>query len=193
MPLHPQTPSSLASFKSRLVSPFWYWFTPVVVEKRPLNRCRIYYIVFIAFSALAVLVRRHKEHSNDGMLSWLTCRPSYWWAAEGVMLSTCPSVCACLRACVFTAFSDRLAVDFQLSLLMSWDFWKYGSATLRLMLYIFVELSCISAMYVVWKEYMEKLMNEENEWDHKISAELNKDVQHQTQCCRSVFSEISRH
>jgi len=22
-----------------------------------------------------------------------------------------------------------------------------------------------------WKEYMEKLMNEENEWDHKISAE----------------------
>ena len=24
---HPQTPSSLASFKSRLVFPFWYWFT----------------------------------------------------------------------------------------------------------------------------------------------------------------------
>ena len=24
-----------------------------------------------------------------------------------------------------------------------------------------------------WKEYMEKLMNEENEWDHKISAEVN--------------------
>ena len=23
-----------------------------------------------------------------------------------------------------------------------------------------------------WKEYMEKLMNEENEWDHKISAEV---------------------
>jgi len=22
-----------------------------------------------------------------------------------------------------------------------------------------------------WMEYMEKLMNEENEWDHKISAE----------------------
>jgi len=22
-----------------------------------------------------------------------------------------------------------------------------------------------------WKEYMEKLMNEENEWDHKILAE----------------------
>ena len=25
-----------------------------------------------------------------------------------------------------------------------------------------------------WKEYMEKLMNEENEWDHKISTEVNK-------------------
>ena len=23
-----------------------------------------------------------------------------------------------------------------------------------------------------WKEYMEKVMNEENEWDHKISAEV---------------------
>ena len=24
-----------------------------------------------------------------------------------------------------------------------------------------------------WKEYMEKLINEENEWDHNISAEVN--------------------
>jgi len=37
MPLHPKTPSSLASFKSRLVLPFWYHFTQVVLEKRPLN------------------------------------------------------------------------------------------------------------------------------------------------------------
>ena len=37
MPLHPQTPSSLALFKSRLVLPFWYWLTRVVLEKRPLN------------------------------------------------------------------------------------------------------------------------------------------------------------
>jgi len=33
MPLHPRTLSSLASFKSRLVLPFWYWFTQVVLEK----------------------------------------------------------------------------------------------------------------------------------------------------------------
>ena len=28
-----------------------------------------------------------------------------------------------------------------------------------------------------WREYMEKLMNEENEWDHGISAEVKKDQQ----------------
>jgi len=25
-----------------------------------------------------------------------------------------------------------------------------------------------------WKEYMEKLMNEENEWDHRISAAVKE-------------------
>ena len=39
MPLHPKTPSSLASFKSRLVLPFWYRLTQVVLAKRLLNRC----------------------------------------------------------------------------------------------------------------------------------------------------------
>jgi len=37
MPLHPNIPSSLASFKPRLVLPFWYQLTQVVLEKRPLN------------------------------------------------------------------------------------------------------------------------------------------------------------
>ena len=26
----------------------------------------------------------------------------------------------------------------------------------------------------MWKEYKEKLMNEENEWDHRISAGVNE-------------------
>jgi len=39
MPLHRRTPSSLASFKSRLVLPFWYQLTQVVPDKRPLSRC----------------------------------------------------------------------------------------------------------------------------------------------------------
>jgi len=33
------TPSSLASLKSRLVLPFWYRRTQVVLEKRPLKGC----------------------------------------------------------------------------------------------------------------------------------------------------------
>jgi len=39
MPLHPKTPSSLASFQSRLVLPFRYRLIQVVQEKRPLNGC----------------------------------------------------------------------------------------------------------------------------------------------------------
>jgi len=51
MPLHPKTPSSLASFKSRLVSPFWYRLTQVVLEKRPLNGC-----------SNAVIIRKFKKN-----------------------------------------------------------------------------------------------------------------------------------
>ena len=36
---HPKTQSSLASFKSRLVLPVWYWLTQFLLEKRPLNGC----------------------------------------------------------------------------------------------------------------------------------------------------------
>ena len=39
MPLHPKTLSSLDSFKSRLLLPFWYRLTLVVLEKRLLNWC----------------------------------------------------------------------------------------------------------------------------------------------------------
>ena len=39
MPLHAKTPPSLASFKSKLVLPFRYRLTKVVLEKRPLNGC----------------------------------------------------------------------------------------------------------------------------------------------------------
>jgi len=38
-PLPSQNPSSLASFKSRLVLLFWYRLTKDVLEKRPLNGC----------------------------------------------------------------------------------------------------------------------------------------------------------
>jgi len=64
MPLRPRTPSSLASFTSRLVLPFWYQLTQVVMEKRPINGRSV--VVFItpppfgAFwnSAIHLSVRR---------------------------------------------------------------------------------------------------------------------------------------
>ena len=39
MSLHPQAPSSLASFKSRLVLLYWYQLTQVVLEKKLLHVC----------------------------------------------------------------------------------------------------------------------------------------------------------
>ena len=36
---HPKTPPSLASFKSGLILPFWYWLTQAALEKRLLNGC----------------------------------------------------------------------------------------------------------------------------------------------------------
>ena len=39
IPLHPKTPSYLASFKSRLVLSFCYRLTQVVLENRPFNGC----------------------------------------------------------------------------------------------------------------------------------------------------------
>ena len=48
MPLHPQTPSSLASLKSRLVYlSGTYRLTQVVLEKRPLNGCSSSLIVVV--------------------------------------------------------------------------------------------------------------------------------------------------
>jgi len=47
LPLHPKTPSALASFKSRLVLSFWYQLTQVVPENRPLNRCSMVVVVLV--------------------------------------------------------------------------------------------------------------------------------------------------
>jgi len=38
MPMHPKTRSALASFKYRLILPFWYRLTQVIPEKTLLNR-----------------------------------------------------------------------------------------------------------------------------------------------------------
>ena len=45
MPLYLKTPPSLASFKSRLILPFWYQLTQVVPEKTLLNRCSVVVVI----------------------------------------------------------------------------------------------------------------------------------------------------
>ena len=50
MPLLPKTSSSLASFKFRLVLPFWYRLTQVVLEKTPLNGCSSSVVVVVTES-----------------------------------------------------------------------------------------------------------------------------------------------
>jgi len=59
MPQRPKTPPSLASFKSRLVSPFWYRLTQVVLEKRPLNGRSVVVAVVRSQSTLCSRVEMH--------------------------------------------------------------------------------------------------------------------------------------
>ena len=62
--VHPNTPSSLVSFKSRLVLPFWNQLTQVVLERRPLNGYSVVYIFlwqtipFINIGSNCILWRR---------------------------------------------------------------------------------------------------------------------------------------
>ena len=77
MPLHPKTPSSLASFRSRLVLPFQYRLSQVVLEKTPLNVCSsssFSSVQLINFSTVtkrepsvskAVSFTVHREATND--------------------------------------------------------------------------------------------------------------------------------
>ena len=68
MPLHPETPSSLASLKSRLVLLFWCRLTQVVLEKRPLNGCSSSSeqqdTTFISLSPYTAVYRRSCTHSE---------------------------------------------------------------------------------------------------------------------------------
>jgi len=50
---------SLAPVKSRLVLPFWYWLTPVVPEKGPLNGC-MYVCMLVYVNTLPFKAKYHK-------------------------------------------------------------------------------------------------------------------------------------
>jgi len=67
MPLHSKTPSSLASFKSRLVLPFWYRLAQVVLEKRPLNEC----------------ISQWRHQGEGGKL------PPYGWTSKNYVICVC--------------------------------------------------------------------------------------------------------
>jgi len=88
MPLHPKTPSSLASFKSRLVLPFWYRLTQVVVEKRPLNRCSSSNISPSTVACMHILGWLH------GNLVDIPSRQREKSARRLVMLPTVKSACS---------------------------------------------------------------------------------------------------
>jgi len=62
MALHPKTPSSLASFTSRLVLPFWYRLTQVVLEKRLLNGSSVVVIVVVQPNKM---FRPHCKHLHS--------------------------------------------------------------------------------------------------------------------------------
>jgi len=59
MPL-PHTVLSLASVKSRLVLPFWYQFTQVVLDIRPLNVCVCVCVNFIVCCSELQMDKRDK-------------------------------------------------------------------------------------------------------------------------------------
>ena len=71
----PKTPSSLDSFKSRLVLPFWYRLTRVVLEKRQLNGWSV------------VVVVKGMKNGNRSTINWIrvsrsvpvTKRADYYW------------------------------------------------------------------------------------------------------------------
>ena len=82
----PKTPSSLALFESRLILPFWYRLTQIVLEKRPLNGCSSSsYGAIWPLNVLKVPLRLRPTRSATKCLSTLFvavsgCQqgPGYW-------------------------------------------------------------------------------------------------------------------
>ena len=83
--------ATLASVKSRLVLPFWYQLTRVVLDKGPLNGCVcvyvpavtclaaiVFFLIFCVIRMLAYCVNVLKVASIDGLTPFLVaCRCSF--------------------------------------------------------------------------------------------------------------------
>ena len=116
--------SSLASVKSRLVLPFWYRLTLVVVDIRPLNVC-VFVCVWMAVVSLRVVyvcvgvvkARRRQQMrfwAHAGAVCWFitrTCRRRLRPRKPSTSRSTCDMFCLCLPlSCdFFLAFILRYA------------------------------------------------------------------------------------
>ena len=66
---HLKTPSPLASFKSRLVLPFWYCLTQVVLEKSLLNGCGV--VVVVVYRYGDSVDNTVEENSSVFSLIWM--------------------------------------------------------------------------------------------------------------------------
>jgi len=54
------TPSTLASLKSRMVLPFWYWLTQVVLKKGLLKSCSV--VVLEIFQDIDMMWHKQRGH-----------------------------------------------------------------------------------------------------------------------------------
>ena len=111
MPLHPNTPSSLTSFQSRLVLPFWYLLIQVVLEKRPLSgccssccccccrcRCRVVVVVLVV---VVTTVHIYATFQFSPALPYIFVISHWWLELAVVYQASFADVCVYLSVCLF--------------------------------------------------------------------------------------------
>ena len=90
---HPKTPSPLALFKSRLVLPFWYRLTQVVLENRPLNGCSVDELIQMSSEGMPILTL--------DWCWWYLCHISVLGPIKTVQLQTVKSYLFHMNLCIF--------------------------------------------------------------------------------------------
>ena len=82
---------SLAPVKSRLVLPFWYRLTQVVLEKRPLNGCSVVvYYLYAAYQVCVYVLTLCKLCSI--YLAEIVQENCLWWTVKVLSVTTKPSL-----------------------------------------------------------------------------------------------------
>ena len=105
----PQTPSSLASFKSRLVLQFWYRLTQFVLEKRPINGCSVaLFLLWLCQPATALPAANQTHPVQRPATVHANVSSSGWPATSAVQQITLPSP----RSPPITATAPNLLADF---------------------------------------------------------------------------------